>query len=106
MCIIGQRSGSVIFDGTELIALRSDRIARLGLAYCPEERGIFASLDVEENLMLPPVVRPGGMSVPELSTLFPTPKERARSQGTTLSAGQPKMLAIPTPLRPGPKNPK
>src|SRR3546814_13954189 len=93
MCIIGQRSGSVIFDGTELIALRSDRIARLGLAYCPEERGIFSSLDVEENLMLPPVVRPGGMSVPALYTPFPNLKERARSQGTKLSGGEQQMLA-------------
>src|SRR3546814_14061110 len=80
MGIIGQRSGSVIFDGTELIALRSDRIARLGLAYCPEERGIFSSLDVEENLMLPPVVRPGGMSVPELYTLFPNLQERSEER--------------------------
>ena len=101
MGIIGQRSGSVIFDGTELIALRSDRIARLGLAYCPEERGIFASLDVEENLMLPPVVRPGGMSVPELYTLFPNLKERARSQGTKLSGGEQQMLAIARILRTG-----
>src|SRR3546814_5214148 len=101
MCIIGQRSGSVIFDGTELIALRSDRIARLGLAYCPEERGIFASLDVEENLMLPPVVRPGGMSVSELHTLFPNLKERARSQGTKLSGGEQQMLAIARILRTG-----
>src|SRR5947199_9537239 len=71
MGILGQRRGSIRFRGSELIGLPSNRIARLGIAYCPEERGIFASLDVEENLMLPAVVRPGGMAVAEIYTLFP-----------------------------------
>src|SRR5213079_2422795 len=101
MGILGQRTGTVRFRGTELIELPSNRIARLGVAYCPEERGIFASLDVEENLLLPPAVRPGGMSVDEIYEIFPNLKERRRSQGTKLSGGEQQMLAIGRILRTG-----
>jgi branched-chain amino acid transport system ATP-binding protein len=101
MGIIPRRTGSVVYRGAELIALPSNRIARLGIAYCPEERGIFASLDVEENLMLPPVVRPGGMSVEEIFGIFPNLRERRRSQGTKLSGGEQQMLAIGRILRTG-----
>jgi branched-chain amino acid transport system ATP-binding protein len=101
MGIVGQRKGSVAFEGTETVGLTSNRIARLGLAYCPEERGIFASLDVEENLMLPPAVRDGGMSVDEIYKVFPNLKERRKSQGTKLSGGEQQMLAIGRILRTG-----
>lgn len=101
MGLIGRRTGSVRFEGKELINARSDIIARTGIALCPEERGIFASLDVTENLMLPPVVRPGGMSIAEIHTLFPNLKERARSPGTKLSGGEQQMLAIARILRTG-----
>jgi branched-chain amino acid transport system ATP-binding protein len=101
MGIVPRRTGSVVYRGAELIALPSNRIARLGIAYCPEERGIFASLDVEENLMLPPTVRPGGMSVEEIYEIFPNLKERRRSQGTKLSGGEQQMLAIGRILRTG-----
>jgi branched-chain amino acid transport system ATP-binding protein len=101
MGILGQRTGSVRFCGAELIGLPSNRIARLGIAYCPEERGIFASLDVEENLMLPPAVRPGGMGVEEIHAIFPNLRERRRSQGTKLSGGEQQMLAIGRILRTG-----
>jgi branched-chain amino acid transport system ATP-binding protein len=101
MGILPQRRGSIRFDGTELIGLPSNRIARLGIAYCPEERGIFASLDVEENLLLPPAVRPGGMAVDEIYAIFPNLKERRRSQGTKLSGGEQQMLAIGRILRTG-----
>jgi branched-chain amino acid transport system ATP-binding protein len=101
MGILGQRTGSVRFRGTELIGLPSNRIARLGIAYCPEERGIFASLDVEENLMLPPAVRSGGMSVDEIYGIFPNLRERRHSQGTKLSGGEQQMLAIGRILRTG-----
>jgi branched-chain amino acid transport system ATP-binding protein len=101
MGLIGRRTGSVRFEGKELISARSDIIARAGIALCPEERGIFASLDVTENLMLPPVVRPGGMSIAEIHTLFPNLKERARSPGTKLSGGEQQMLAIARILRTG-----
>jgi len=103
MGIVAQRTGSIRYQGTELVGMPSNRIARLGLAYCPEERGIFASLDVEENLMLPPVVRPGGMSVDEIHAIFPNLKERRRSQGTKLSGGEQQMLAIGRILRTGAK---
>src|SRR5690348_17175730 len=85
MGIIPRRTGSVRFRGTELVNLPSNRVARFGIGYCPEERGIFASLDVEENLMLPPVLQPGGMSLAEIYRLFPNLYERRRSQGTKLS---------------------
>ncbi len=99
--IVRKRQGSVRLGGQEVIALTSDRIARLGIGYCPEERGIFASLSVEENLMLPPVVREGGMSVAEIYALFPQLEERRRSQGTKLSGGEQQMLAIARILRTG-----
>jgi branched-chain amino acid transport system ATP-binding protein len=101
MGIVGKRSGSVRFEGGETVGRPSDVIARLGLAYCPEERGIFASLNVEENLMLPPVVKPGGMSLAEIYQLFPNLQERRRSQGTKLSGGEQQMLAIGRILRTG-----
>jgi branched-chain amino acid transport system ATP-binding protein len=101
MGIIGRRSGSVRLAGAELIALPSNRIARHGVGYCPEERGIFASLDVEENLLLPPVVRPGGLSLDEIYAIFPNLLERRRSQGTKLSGGEQQMLAIARILRTG-----
>ncbi|HXY99255.1 MAG TPA: ABC transporter ATP-binding protein [Stellaceae bacterium] len=99
--ILVQRRGSVVFEGNELIGLASNRIARLGLAYCPEERGIFSSLSVEENLLLPPQVQPGGMSVEEIYALFPNLAERRRGQGTKLSGGEQQMLAIGRILRTG-----
>ncbi len=101
MGMIGKRTGSVQFDGQETINLTSDRIARLGLAICPEERGIFASLNVLENLMLPPQVRPGGLPVEQIFELFPNLKERISSQGTKLSGGEQQMLAIGRILRTG-----
>jgi branched-chain amino acid transport system ATP-binding protein len=97
----GRRSGSVMFDGAELIALPSNKIARHGVGYCPEERGIFASLDVEENLLLPPVIRPGGLGLDEIYAIFPNLLERRRSQGTKLSGGEQQMLAIARILRTG-----
>ena len=101
MGIVTQREGSIKLDGTEIIALPSNRIARLGLAICPEERGIFASLDVEENLLLPPQVKEGGLSVEQIFELFPNLKERLHSQGTKLSGGEQQMLAIGRILRTG-----
>jgi branched-chain amino acid transport system ATP-binding protein len=101
MGIVGERSGSVRYAGTELIGLTSDRIARLGLAFCPEERGIFASLNVEENLLLPPKVQPGGLELEQIFELFPNLKERLGSQGTKLSGGEQQMLAIARILRTG-----
>ncbi|MFC4166076.1 ABC transporter ATP-binding protein [Teichococcus aestuarii] len=103
MGLVGRRSGSVRFEGQELVAARSDRIARAGIALCPEERGIFASLDVTENLMLPPKVREGGMELEAIYALFPNLKERARSPGTKLSGGEQQMLAIARILRTGAK---
>ncbi len=100
--IVGRRTGSVRFEGRELISLSSDRIARAGIAFCPEERGIFASLGVEENLLLPPQVRPGGLSLERIFELFPNLKERlGSSQGTKLSGGEQQMLAIGRILRTG-----
>lgn len=101
MGLVPRRSGSVKYEGKEFVNARPDIIARAGIAYCPEERGIFASLDVTENLMLPPTVRPGGLPLDEIYTLFPNLKERARSQGTKLSGGEPQMLAIARILRTG-----
>jgi branched-chain amino acid transport system ATP-binding protein len=101
MGIVGKRAGSVRFEGNETVGLPSDAIARMGIAYCPEERGIFSSLNVEENLLLPPVVKPGGMSVAEIYRLFPNLQERRRSQGTKLSGGEQQMLAIGRILRTG-----
>lgn len=101
MGILRDRRGSIRFRGKELINLTSDRIARLGIGYCPEERGIFASLDVEENLLLPLTVAQGGMSIEEVYALFPNLKERRRSSGTQLSGGEQQMLAIGRILRTG-----
>jgi len=101
MGIVSRRRGSVRLGGRELIGLPSNRIARLGLAFCPEERGIFASLTVEENLLLPPVVRPGGLGVDAIYELFPNLRERLRAGGTTLSGGEQQMLAIGRILRTG-----
>jgi branched-chain amino acid transport system ATP-binding protein len=102
MGIVTQRSGSVCFEGRELIGRASNHIARAGIAFCPEERGVFASLGVEENLLLPPVVRPGGLSLDQIFELFPNLKERrGSSQGTKLSGGEQQMLAIGRILRTG-----
>jgi branched-chain amino acid transport system ATP-binding protein len=102
MGIVMQRSGSVSFGGRELIGCRSNEIARAGIALCPEERGIFASLSVQENLMLPPQVQPGGLSLDAIFELFPNLKERlGSSQGTKLSGGEQQMLAIARILRTG-----
>ena len=101
MGIVTRRRGSVRFGVHELIGRPSNAIARLGLAFCPEERGIFASLNVEENLMLPPQVAPGGLSTEAIFGLFPNLRERRRSQGTKLSGGEQQMLAIARILRTG-----
>jgi branched-chain amino acid transport system ATP-binding protein len=102
MGIVGKRRGSAIFEGSETIALSSDRIARLGIALCPEERGIFASLNVEENLMLPPqIAKSGGLTLERIFTLFPNLKERLTSGGSRLSGGEQQMLAIARILRTG-----
>jgi branched-chain amino acid transport system ATP-binding protein len=101
MGMVAHREGSIRFDGKQVVALSSDRIARLGVAFCPEERGIFASLNVHENLLLPPVVRAGGLSLDQVFGLFPNLKERLASQGTKLSGGEQQMLAIGRILRTG-----
>ena len=102
MGIVGHRTGSVRFQGEELIGRNSDQIARAGVAFCPEERGVFSSLNVEENLLLPPVVKPGGLSLDRVFELFPNLKERlGSSQGTKLSGGEQQMLAIGRILRTG-----
>ncbi|HEY0523560.1 MAG TPA: ABC transporter ATP-binding protein [Stellaceae bacterium] len=103
MGIVPLRRGSVVYEGAELIARPSNKIARAGIAYCPEERGIFSSLNVEENLLLPPVVRAGGMTVEEIYRVFPNLLERRKSQGTKLSGGEQQMLAIGRILRTGAK---
>jgi branched-chain amino acid transport system ATP-binding protein len=101
MGVIGKRVGSINFEGKETIRLSSDKIARLGVAFCPEERGIFATLDVKENLLLPPTIRAGGMTLDQIFDLFPNLKERLGSQGTKLSGGEQQMLAIARILRTG-----
>ena len=101
MGMVQRRRGSVSFEGRQLIMLPSNRIARLGLAFCPEERGIFAGLNVKENLLLPPEIRRGGLLVDTIFGLFPNLKERLRSQGTKLSGGEQQMLAIGRILRTG-----
>ena len=103
MGMVGRKQGSIKFRNSELVNLSSDRIARLGIAFCPEERGIFASLDVEENLLLPPQVASGGLSLEQIFTLFPNLRERLHSQGTKLSGGEQQMLAIGRILRTGAK---
>jgi branched-chain amino acid transport system ATP-binding protein len=103
MGILAKRKGSITFDGRETISLPPRAIARAGIAFCPEERGIFASLSVEENLMLPPRVREGGLTVEQIFELFPNLRERLSSQGTKLSGGEQQMLAIGRILRTGAK---
>src|SRR5690606_3394748 len=103
MGILTKRKGSVVFQGKELMHAPARYIAREGIAFCPEERGIFSSLSVEENLMLPPQAKPGGMSVEQIFDLFPNLKERLNSQGTKLSGGEQQMLAIGRILRTGAK---
>lgn len=99
--LVGRRTGSVMIGGVETVALPTNRIARLGLGYCPEERGIFSSLSCEENLLLPPKVGEGGMSVDEIYAMFPNLQERRHSQGTRLSGGEQQMLAMARILRSG-----
>ena len=101
MGLIGSRKGSIKVRGQETISMATHRIARLGLGYCPEERGIFSSLSAEENLMLPPQLAEGGMSVDDIYAMFPNLKERASSQGTRLSGGEQQMLAVARILRTG-----
>ena len=101
--LVGKRTGSVTIDGVETIQMPTNRIARLGLGYCPEERGIFAGLSTEENLLLPPVVASGGMTLDEIYELFPNLKERRNSPGTRLSGGEQQMLAMARILRTGAK---
>ena len=101
MGIVGKRTGSIRFQGQELIGMAQHRIPRLGIGYVPEERGIFASLSVDENLMLPPVVREGGMTVQQIHELFPNLQGRGTTQGTRLSGGEQQMLAIARILRTG-----
>ncbi|MBL8304145.1 MAG: ABC transporter ATP-binding protein [Ideonella sp.] len=101
MGLTGSRKGSIKVHGTETIGLATHRIARLGIGYCPEERGIFSSLSAEENLMLPPELAKGGMGIDEIYEMFPNLKERAGSQGTRLSGGEQQMLAVARILRTG-----
>jgi branched-chain amino acid transport system ATP-binding protein len=103
MGILAKRKGSIKYDGQETIRLKSDRIARRGIGYCPEERGVFSSLNVWENLMLPPVVKDGGLPLEKIYELFPNLRERLASQGTKLSGGEQQMLAIARILRTGAK---
>jgi len=99
--LVEKRSGSVMINGREVIEWPAHRIARLGVGYCPEERGIFSSLSAEENLLLPPVLSSAGMSLEEIYTMFPLLKERRKSQGTRLSGGEQQMLAMARILRTG-----
>ena len=101
MGVVPRREGSILFENRQTVKLASNRIARLGIAWCPEERGIFASLSVEENLLLPPKVRDGGLAVEQIYQLFPNLAERRASQGTKLSGGEQQMLAIGRILRTG-----
>ncbi len=101
MNMVGRRTGSIVINGNETLRMKPHHIPRLGIGYCPEERGIFASLDVHENLLLPPTVRSGGMSLDEIYAMFPNLYERRRSQGTRLSGGEQQMLAMARILRTG-----
>jgi branched-chain amino acid transport system ATP-binding protein len=103
MGLTDTRKGSIRVRGTETIAMATHRIARLGLGYCPEERGIFSSLSAEENLLLPPTLAPGGLPIEQIYAMFPNLKERAQSQGTRLSGGEQQMLAVARILRTGAK---
>jgi branched-chain amino acid transport system ATP-binding protein len=99
--LVGRRAGSIMVNGTETVAMPPHSVARMGIGYCPEERGIFASLSCEENLLLPPVIAQGGMSVDEIYALFPNLKERRASPGTRLSGGEQQMLSVARILRTG-----
>jgi len=101
--LVGKRTGSILIDGREAIALPPHRVARLGVGYCPEERGIYSSLSAEENLLLPPAMGPDGMSLEEIYSLFPNLRDRGRTQGTRLSGGEQQMLAVARILRTGAK---
>ncbi|WP_346799275.1 ABC transporter ATP-binding protein [Halomonas sp. Bachu 37] len=101
MNMVGRRTGSIVINGNETLGMKPHHIPRLGIGYCPEERGIFASLDVEENLLLPPTVRSDGMSLDEIYAMFPNLYERRKSQGTRLSGGEQQMLAMARILRTG-----
>jgi branched-chain amino acid transport system ATP-binding protein len=101
--LVGRRSGSIVINGIETIRMPTHRIAHIGIGYCPEERGIFSSLNVEENLLLPPIVKEGGMSLPEIYEMFPNLLERRKSMGTRLSGGEQQMLAMARILRTGAK---
>lgn len=101
MNMVGRRTGSIVINGNETLRMKAHHIPRLGIGYCPEERGIFASLDVHENLLLPPTVRSGGMSLDEIYGMFPNLYERRKSQGTRLSGGEQQMLAMARILRTG-----
>ena len=101
MGIMGKRTGSIRFQGQQLIGMAQHKIPRLGIGYVPEERGIFSSLNVDENLTLPPVVKDGGMTIPQIYDLFPNLKGRGSTQGTRLSGGEQQMLAIARILRTG-----
>jgi len=101
MGLVGRRSGSITINGHETIRMQTHHIARLGIGYCPEERGIFSALNVEENLLLPPVIKEGGMSLDEIYEMFPNLLERKRSVGTRLSGGEQQMLAMARILRTG-----
>ncbi|EAR62665.1 ABC transporter ATP-binding protein [Neptuniibacter caesariensis] len=101
MNMVGRRTGSININGRETIDMPAHKIAHLGMGFCPEERGIFSSLNVEENLMLPPTVRSDGMSVEEIYEIFPNLYERRTSQGTRLSGGEQQMLALARILRSG-----
>ncbi|RUR32491.1 ABC transporter ATP-binding protein [Vreelandella andesensis] len=101
MNMVGRRTGSIVINGNETLTMKAHHIPRLGIGYCPEERGIFASLDVHENLLLPPTVRSGGMSLDEIYGMFPNLYERRKSQGTRLSGGEQQMLAMARILRTG-----
>ena len=103
MGLTGRREGSIKINGQETISLPTHRIAHLGVGYCPEERAIFSSLSAEENLMLPPTLKAGGMSVDEIYQMFPNLAERRHSQGTRLSGGEQQMLAVARILRTGAK---
>ncbi|MFT6591147.1 MAG: branched-chain amino acid transport system ATP-binding protein [Rhodoferax sp.] len=101
VAMTGTRKGSIKIKGQEILKLAPHKVARLGVGYCPEERGIFASLSAEENLMLPPVIAPGGMPLAEIYEMFPNLQERASSPGTRLSGGEQQMLAVARILRTG-----
>jgi branched-chain amino acid transport system ATP-binding protein len=101
MNMVGRRTGSIVINGNETLGIAAHLIPRLGVGFCPEERGIFASLNVEENLLLPPMVRSGGMSLDEIYEMFPNLYERRFSQGTRLSGGEQQMLAMARILRTG-----